>query len=52
MPKVGPYYFRNMENAVRIVESSNTFFLLFNAECHEICQILDEYLKQKQQQNG
>ncbi len=47
MPMVGPYDFRIAENVDGIAESSHKKKrnLLYNAECHGICQILDEYLK-------
>ncbi len=42
-PCVEPYDFRDAENADGIAESSHKNWILqFNAECHRMCQSLDE----------
>ncbi len=45
---IGPYDFRDAENVDGIVESSHKKRnLQFNAECHGICQSLDELIKSR-----
>ncbi len=48
MPNIGPYDFHDAENPNGIAESSHKKQnLQFNAECHGMCQCLDELIKSR-----